>query len=173
MGPHFRTHTPDGGDRHIAAGRSRVAVLRQRLSYISADVDDLLRDRTSRAQYFDRLQRTDLARTWCLLRHWRLSWPRSDGPMEPALLVDSAGRRPGLLRRRLPVRLAGVAARGALSGACHVRARRRDAANPEIPGHRGLDRRRAGHCHNQAASSLAMPLSPDNGSIFSRSRWRS
>ena len=64
--------------------------------------------------------------------------------------MDLAGRGPRLLRLRLPVRAAGFATAGHLSGARDLRARGGDAAaaQGELP--RGLDRRRAGHQPDQA-----------------------
>ena len=54
----------------------------------------------------------------------------------------------------LPVRPAGAAARGPVSRARHLRARRGDAAALKYHAPRELDRRRAGHRHRQARGAL-------------------
>ena len=85
------------------------------------------------------------------------------GAYTAAILMDKAGCRTGLtipiaggglLRRRLPVRPAGAAARGPLPRARDLRARRGDAADPEVQAHRAMDRRRAGHRHRQARRAV-------------------
>ena len=86
------------------------------------------------------------------------------------LLGDGADRRRGLPRRRIPVRPAGPAPRRALSRARDLRAGGRDAAAPEIPPTRAMDRRRAGHHLRQARSAAATCRSTaTSGSISSAS----
>ena len=65
-----------------------------------------------------------------------------------------------LARRSASRRPAGAAAERALSRAHHLRARGRDAAAPEIQGARGVDRRRAGHCHQQAGPAFRAAAQP-------------
>ena len=80
----------------------------------------------------DRLQRPDLARPRRVLRDRRLYGGDPDGPARTALLGDAAGRGVGLLRRRLPVRPAGAAARRASISRSPPSRWRRDAADPEV-----------------------------------------
>ncbi len=122
----------------------------QQLQLPAAEPDDRLRHCRARPQPADRLQRADLAGPWRLLRGRRLCGRHPDRSWRLALLGDAAGCRHRLLHRRLSVRSAGAAARGALSGARHVRARDRRAADPQVPAPRGLHARRAGHQPHQA-----------------------
>ena len=110
-----------------------------------------LRDRAARPEHADRLQRPDLARPRRLLRDRRLHRGDPDGQARHAVLGDDPDRRRRLPRRRLPVRPAGAAARRPLPRAGHLRARRRDAADPQAQGPRALDRRR------RRASSSSSP----------------
>ena len=78
-----------------------------------------------------------------------------------AVLADAAGRRRGLLRRRLPVR----AARRCAWRASTWRWPRfalgaRDAAAAQVQAPRALDRRRAGHRARQARAAAVRPASP-------------
>ena len=91
------------------------------------------------------------------------------GAYTAAILMDKAASPTGwtipvagagLLRRRLPVRPAGAAARGPLSRARDLRARRRDAADPQVLAARALDRRRAGHRHPEARRALRAAAEP-------------
>ena len=100
-------------------------------------------------------QRPDFARPRRVLRDRRL-WRGDPDRRSSACPIGSPiplGER-GLLRRRLPVRLSGAAARRALSGARDLRARGRDAADPRLQGLRRLDRRR------RRAPQLAKPHAP-------------
>ena len=71
-----------------------------------------------------------------------------------AVLGDAAGGGARLLRRRLPVRAARAATRRPLPGACHLRARRGRAADPEVPPHRAAHQGRDGHQRLQVRSAL-------------------
>ena len=106
------------------------------------------------SEYSDRLQRPDLARARRVLRDRRLCRRDSDGSVWLALLGDAAGRRAGVLRVRIPVRVAGAAVARPLSRAGHLCAGRGDAADPQVQAHRAVDRRRAGHRDHQARSAV-------------------
>ena len=70
-----------------------AAIRAEQLSRVRADPGHDLRHRRARAEHPDRLQRTDLARPWRLLRRWRLHGGHPDAPLWRALLGDAAGRQ--------------------------------------------------------------------------------
>ena len=97
-----------------------------------------------------------------------------DGSMGNALLVDDPGRGRRMPGCRISVRPACLAPGGTLSRACDLRARGRDAADPQIQGDRGMDWRRTGHRHHQARCAVRVADKRRiAGSICSRlpSRW--
>ena len=67
---------------------------------------------------------------------------------------------------RLPVRPAGAAAGGHLSGARDLLARGGDAADPQVERPRALDRRRPGHRHRQARRALRPAAHPRPVALF-------
>ena len=137
-----------------AAARRRQDRPDQQFRLPAAQSDDRLCDRRAGPHPADRLQRPDLARPWRLLRRGRVHGRHPDRPGRLAVLGDAAGGGARVLHRRLPVRPAGAPARGPLSGARHLRARRRRAADPQVPAHRALHQGRAGHQRLQGRSAV-------------------
>ncbi len=102
----------------------------------------------------DRVQRPVLARAQRVLRDRRLYRGDPDGPLGRAVLRDIAGGGRGVLCRRLPVRLPGIAAARHLSRAGDLRAGDRDAADPEIRPALAVYRRRAGDRDPEAGPAV-------------------
>ena len=105
------------------------------------------------------------------------------GAYTAAILMDKAGCRTGppfrspalvCLRRGLPVRPAGAAARGPVPRAGDFRARRGDAADPQVQGPRALDRRRRmGIVIVKPDAPAGLPLTQDQWLYFFTLAWPS
>ena len=151
-----------------------AAFLRQRLPHLPVHPGAGLCDRADGPEHSHRLQRPDLARTRGVLRGRRLYGSDPDGPVRRALLGDDPGRRGRVPGVRVPVRPAGAAPARTLPRARHVRARRGDAADPQVQADRRLDRWRAGHRDPQAGSAGGPADQPGQVALLrSRSRSRS
>ena len=122
----------------------------------------ILADRAARPQSADRLQRPDLARPRRVFRHRRLRRGDPDGEVRPAVLGGHPAGQRRVLHRRLSVRLSRAQVRRPLSRARHLRARRRNPADPELQGLRRTHRRLAGpHAREAAARHSGLELTAD------------
>src|SRR6267143_1887064 len=145
---------PARRDRRVVGDRAGDPARGQELYRLSADPGNGLRAGDPRSQPADRLQRPVLIGAQRVLRHRRLYRSYHDAPLGHHVFLDLAVGRARVLRGRLSVRPAGIAAAGSLPGAGYLRARRGDAADTEIRPARTLDRRRAGLGHRQARPAV-------------------